>query len=195
MINTRKGGGIDLPTNHHSKRTVNQSQPEMNPPPAGTDPIVAAQMRLLQQMTNTKTEMQAQMRQERQEMRQDRQEIRQEMRQERLEMRQVQQEQQLLPPPPAPSMDKNREFMSHKPPTFSNSSDPLQADDWLKSMDKMLNIAQCSDRKKVLYASGCLTGPAAIGVMHIAMLMLLLTPSLGQNSPLNLGITIFPQAL
>jgi hypothetical protein len=167
----------------------------MNPPPAGTDPIVAAQMRLLQQMTNTKTEMQAQMRQERQEMRQDRQEIRQEMRQERLEMRQVQQEQQLLPPPPAPSMDKNREFMSHKPPTFSNSSDPLQADDWLKSMDKMLNIAQCSDRKKVLYASGCLTGPAAIGVMHIAMLMLLLTPSLGQNSPLNLGITIFPLVL
>jgi hypothetical protein len=58
-------------------------------------------------------------------------------------------------------MDKHREFMSHKPPTFSNSSDPLQADDSLKSMDKILNIAQCSDRKKVLYASGCLTGPAA----------------------------------
>jgi hypothetical protein len=51
--------------------------------------------------------------------------------------------------------------MSHKPPTFSNSSDPLQADEWLKSMDKMLNIAQCTDREKVLYASGCLTGPAA----------------------------------
>jgi hypothetical protein len=28
-------------------------------------------------------------------------------------------------------------------------------------MEKMLNIAQCSDREKVLYASGCLTGPAA----------------------------------
>jgi hypothetical protein len=25
----------------------------------------------------------------------------------------------------------------------------------------MLNIAQCIDREKVLYASGCLTGPAA----------------------------------
>jgi hypothetical protein len=25
----------------------------------------------------------------------------------------------------------------------------------------MLNIAQCSDKEKVLYASGCLTGPAA----------------------------------
>jgi hypothetical protein len=51
--------------------------------------------------------------------------------------------------------------MSHKPPTFSNSSDPLQADDWFKSMDKMLNITQCFDRQKVLYASGHHTGPAA----------------------------------
>jgi hypothetical protein len=51
--------------------------------------------------------------------------------------------------------------MSYKPPTFASSPDPLHADDWLKSVEKMLNIAQCSDREKVLYASGCLTGPAA----------------------------------
>jgi E3 ubiquitin-protein ligase DOA10 len=133
----------------------------LNPPPAGTDPIAAAQMQLLQQMANTMKEMQAQMRQERQEMHKERQEIRQEMRQERQEMRQVRQEQQQLPPPPppAPPRDKHQEFMSHKPPTFSNSSDPLQANDWLKSVDKMLNIAQCSDWEKVLYASGRLTGP------------------------------------
>jgi hypothetical protein len=35
----------------------------------------------------------------------------------------------------------------------------MHADDWLKIVDKMLNIAQCTDRKKVLYASGRLTGP------------------------------------
>jgi hypothetical protein len=51
--------------------------------------------------------------------------------------------------------------MSHKPPTFSSSPDPLQTDDWLKSMEKMLNIAQCTNREKVLYASGRLTSPAA----------------------------------
>jgi hypothetical protein len=51
--------------------------------------------------------------------------------------------------------------MSNKPPTFASSPDPLHADDWLKSMEKMLNIAQCSDREKVLYASGRLTGPGA----------------------------------
>jgi hypothetical protein len=28
-------------------------------------------------------------------------------------------------------------------------------------MEKMLNIAQCTDREKVHYASGCLTGPVA----------------------------------
>jgi hypothetical protein len=51
--------------------------------------------------------------------------------------------------------------MSHKPPTFTSLPDPLDADDWLKPIEKMLNIAQCSDREKVLYASGRLTGPAA----------------------------------
>jgi hypothetical protein len=49
--------------------------------------------------------------------------------------------------------------MSHKPSMLASSPDPLHADDWLKSMEKMLNIAQCSGREKVLYASGCLTGP------------------------------------
>jgi hypothetical protein len=51
--------------------------------------------------------------------------------------------------------------MSHKAPTFANSPDPLDADDWLKSVQKMLNIAQCSDQDKVIYASGRLTGPTA----------------------------------
>ena len=50
--------------------------------------------------------------------------------------------------------------MSHKPPTFSSSPNPLQANDWLKTVDKMLNIAQCTDQEKVLYASGRLTGRA-----------------------------------
>jgi hypothetical protein len=51
--------------------------------------------------------------------------------------------------------------MSHKTPTFPSSLDHLHADDWLKTVDKMLNIAQCTDREKVLYASSRLTGPAA----------------------------------
>jgi hypothetical protein len=72
MVNTRTGGGIDLPANNRRRRIVNQPQPEMNPPPnpppTGTDPVAATQMQLLQQLANTMMEMQAQMRQERQEM-------------------------------------------------------------------------------------------------------------------------------
>jgi hypothetical protein len=81
------------------------------------------------------------------------------MRQERM----VRQQQPPMPPPPPPPTlprDKHREFMSHKPPTFGSSPDPLHDEDWLKSVEKMFNIAQCSDREKVLYAFGRLTGPA-----------------------------------
>jgi hypothetical protein len=122
---------------------------------------------MMQQMADTMADMHAQMQQERQEMRQERDEMHQELRQEREEIRQerkAQQQQQVPlppPPPPLPPRDKHREFMSHKPPTFASSPDPLDAYDWLKSIEKMLNIAQCSDREKVLYASGRLTGPAA----------------------------------
>jgi hypothetical protein len=45
MVNTRKGGRIDLPANPFNQRVLRQQQAEMdplNPPPAGTDPVVAA---------------------------------------------------------------------------------------------------------------------------------------------------------
>jgi hypothetical protein len=85
MINTRKGGRIDLPANPHIRRIVRQQEEEMNPPNpplAETYSVVAAQMQMLQQMANTMTDMQAQTQQERQEMRQERQEMWEEMRQE-----------------------------------------------------------------------------------------------------------------
>ncbi|CAN6178397.1 unnamed protein product [Urochloa humidicola] len=59
-----------------------------------------------------------------------------------------------------PPRSKLQEFMTHRPPTFSHSADPLEADDWLKTVEKMLNITQCTDREKVLYASGRLEGTA-----------------------------------
>jgi hypothetical protein len=51
--------------------------------------------------------------------------------------------------------------MSHHPPTYSHSSDPLDADDWLKTVTKKLEIVQCTDREMVFYAVGRLTGQAA----------------------------------
>jgi hypothetical protein len=68
---------------------------------------------------------------------------------------------QAPPPPPLSARDRHREFTSHKPPSFSHSPDPLQADDWIKMVAKMLNIVQCTKREKVLYASGRLEGTTA----------------------------------
>jgi hypothetical protein len=49
--------------------------------------------------------------------------------------------------------------MSHHPPAFSHYVHPL-SDDWLKVIGKKLDITQCNDREKVLYASGRLEGVA-----------------------------------
>jgi hypothetical protein len=57
--------------------------------------------------------------------------------------------------------DKHWDFMSHHPPAFSHAIDPLDADDWLKVIGKKLDITQCNDREKVLYASGRLEGAAS----------------------------------
>jgi hypothetical protein len=38
----------------------------------------------------------------------------------------------------------------------------MDAVDWLKSMDKKLQVVQCNNREKVLLASHQLSGPAAV---------------------------------
>ena len=50
--------------------------------------------------------------------------------------------------------DKHGEFLKGLPPMFSHATDPLEADDWLREVEKQLNIARCDDQQKVLYASG-----------------------------------------
>jgi hypothetical protein len=81
--------------------------------------------------------------------------------------------------------------MSHKPPTFSSSLDPLHADDWLKSVVKMLNIAQCTDWEKVLYAPGYLTSPAADWWDSYCVAHAAINTITWQNFLHNLETTIF----
>jgi hypothetical protein len=71
------------------------------------------------------------------------------------------QQNQPLPHAPPLVVNKHREFMSHNPPTYSHSVEPLDADDWLKTINKKLNIVQCTDSEKVLYASVRLQGAIA----------------------------------
>jgi hypothetical protein len=63
------------------------------------------------------------------------------------------QQQQQQQPPPQPQMprDKRVEFMRGHPPTFAHSSDPMDAKDWLRTVERELHTAQCDDREKVLY--------------------------------------------
>jgi hypothetical protein len=67
---------------------------------------------------------------------------------------QHQQQQQYAPP----ARDKHQDFMSHHLPMFSHAVDPLDVDDGLKVIGKKLDITQCNDQEKVLYASGRLEG-------------------------------------
>jgi hypothetical protein len=73
---------------------------------------------------------------------------------------QVQQNQPPSAAPPAP-VDNYKEFMSHRPPTYSHSTDPLDAKDWLKTVTTKLEMTQRTDREMVLYAAGRLEGLAA----------------------------------
>jgi hypothetical protein len=50
--------------------------------------------------------------------------------------------------------DKHGEFLKSHPPVFAHAADLLEVDDWVRAVEKQLNIAQCNDLEKVLYASG-----------------------------------------
>jgi hypothetical protein len=63
-------------------------------------------------------------------------------------------------PPPLP-MDRLGDFQCPKPPTFSHSAEPMDADDWLRTIEKKFQVVQCINWEKVLLASHQLTGPAA----------------------------------
>jgi hypothetical protein len=62
--------------------------------------------------------------------------------------------------PPQPR-DRLGDFQRTKPPTFSYAVEPMDADDWLKSVEKKLKVVQCNNREKVLLASHQLSDPTA----------------------------------
>jgi hypothetical protein len=64
------------------------------------------------------------------------------------------------PQVPPPSRDRLGDFKCTKLPTFSYAVEPMDADDWLKSVEKKLQVVQCNNREKVLLASHQLSGPA-----------------------------------
>jgi hypothetical protein len=68
----------------------------------------------------------------------------------------MQQAQQQQPPPQHPVQvqmhqvprDKRAEFMRGHPPVFAHSADPMDAKDWLRTVEREFHTAQCNDREK-----------------------------------------------
>jgi hypothetical protein len=73
----------------------------------------------------------------------------------------MQPNQQQAPPPPPPHQSRLVEFLRTRPTTFSQAKDPMDAEDWLKAVERKLMITQCTDRKKVLFAAHQLYGTVA----------------------------------
>jgi hypothetical protein len=65
------------------------------------------------------------------------------------------------PQAPPPPRDRLGDFQRNNPPTFSYAMDPMDADDWLKSVKKKLQVVQYNNHENMLLASHQLSGPAA----------------------------------
>jgi hypothetical protein len=62
-----------------------------------------------------------------------------------------------IPPP----QSRLGQFLRTRPTTFSQAKNPMKAGDWLKSIEKKLEIAQYTDQEKVLFTAHQLFGTAA----------------------------------
>ena len=67
---------------------------------------------------------------------------------------------------------------------FTHSADPMEAEDWLRAVERDLQTAQCTDREMVLYGSVSSGDLLKIGGMHTCMPMQPQIPSPGKNSEL-----------
>jgi hypothetical protein len=100
---------------------------------------------------------------------------------------------QAPPPPPPLARDRHREFMSHKPPSFSHSPDPLQADDWIKMVEKMLNIVSVLTGRRSFMLQADWKEPPQIGGMLTSQPMTPPTPSPGRSSGTNSRCNTYPK--
>jgi hypothetical protein len=52
------------------------------------------------------------------------------------------------------------EFLATHPPLFSGGRDPLEADDWLRTIESKFSLLNCTEYQKTMYAAQQLRGPA-----------------------------------
>jgi hypothetical protein len=94
---------------------------------------------------------------------------------------------------PPPLRDRLGDFQCTNPPTFSHAVEPLNANDWLQSIEKKLQVVQCGNHEKVLVGSHQLSGLQPTSGMLMWKPMRNLRASTGQNSELLSVHIMFPK--
>jgi hypothetical protein len=68
---------------------------------------------------------------------------------------------------PAPNQHSDfKEFLDTKPPLFKEAEEPLQADEWLNTIEQKFHLLRLTEELKTEYASHQLHGPADIWWSH-----------------------------
>jgi hypothetical protein len=80
--------------------------------------------------------------------------------------------------------------MRGHPPIFAHSTDPMDAEDCLRTLERELHIAQCNDREKVLYGPRLLRGATQSGESPTSPPMQTLKPSPGRSSKTTSVVTM-----
>nr|ABA98022.1 retrotransposon protein, putative, Ty3-gypsy subclass [Oryza sativa Japonica Group] len=146
MVYTRNGSRATGEGSNGEERTDGahpHSDSGNGPPPLPENPTLA---QVMAHQTQMMAAMMQQMQQQHQQMHQ------------RMLQHAEQQHQQFGPPPP---QSKLPEFLRVRPPTFSSTTNPMEANDWLHAIEKKLNLLQCNDQEKVAFATHQLQGPAS----------------------------------
>jgi hypothetical protein len=50
-------------------------------------------------------------------------------------------------------------FLKTQPPVFLKADEPLEADDWIRTIEQKLDLIHCTDAQKTKYAAQQLQGP------------------------------------
>ena len=65
-----------------------------------------------------------------------------------------------IPAPPPFQVDRLIKFLKLRPKKFSQTTEPILADDWLRSVTKDLVTIECTDAEKVRFTAYLLEGSA-----------------------------------
>jgi hypothetical protein len=87
--------------------------------------------------------------------------------------------------------DKRAQFIRGHPPIFAHSADPMDAEDWLHTVERELHTIQCNYREKVLYGPHLLREQLSLGGSPTSPPMSTLKLSLERSSKITSVGTMF----